>query len=94
LRLLGLARRAGKLICGLEAVLEHAGGAAMILLASDAGNSVKREALRLNRHTVTLPHSKAELGAAVGRGTCAIAAVTGAAFDRGIKEALQMEGLE
>ena len=88
LRLLGLARRAGQLACGAEAVKNAAGRAQLILLASDAGLSVKREAERYGKQPVVLPYNKEELGRAAGRRTCAVAAVTGKEFSRGIKEAL------
>lgn len=94
LRLLGLAKRAGKLVCGTEAVKDAAGRADLILLACDAGNSVRREAGRIKARLYTLPHTKEELGHAAGRKVCAIAAVTDTEFSRGILEALQMEESE
>jgi ribosomal protein L7Ae-like RNA K-turn-binding protein len=94
LRLMGLARRAGQLACGLEAVKETAGRAKLVLLASDAGNSVRREAERAKTRIIYLPYTKDEIGKVAGRKSCAIAAVTDAAFYKGIAEALQMEGLE
>jgi ribosomal protein L7Ae-like RNA K-turn-binding protein len=91
LRLIGLARRAGKLACGSDAAADAAGRAGLILLASDAGNTVRREAAGYGKQVTGLPHSKEELGRAVGRESCAIAAVTDEAFTRGIIEALMEE---
>jgi ribosomal protein L7Ae-like RNA K-turn-binding protein len=72
----------------MEAVKGAAGRAKLILLASDAGNSVKREAERLEIQIAVLPYTKEELGHAAGRGTCAIAAVADKEFSRGILEAI------
>jgi ribosomal protein L7Ae-like RNA K-turn-binding protein len=91
--MLGLARRAGKLACGIEAVLD-AGDAVLILTASDAGRSVIREAERLNTRQTALPYDKKTFGSAVGRATCAIAALTDIKFYKSITEALQMEESE
>ncbi|MDR0293859.1 MAG: L7Ae/L30e/S12e/Gadd45 family ribosomal protein [Oscillospiraceae bacterium] len=96
LRLLGLARRAGRLACGTVAVTDAAGRAQLFLLAADAGHSAKRGAERLARQAGTplihLTYTKEALGRAAGRGTCAVAAVTDKGFSRGIRDALQMEG--
>ncbi|MCL2003892.1 MAG: hypothetical protein FWG72_07815 [Oscillospiraceae bacterium] len=89
LRMAGLARRAGKLACGTEAVRDAAGRAGLILLASDAGNTAGRDAERYGKPLMILPYDKEELGRAVGRKTCAIAAVTDDAFCRGIIEAME-----
>jgi ribosomal protein L7Ae-like RNA K-turn-binding protein len=88
LRLLGLAKRAGKIACGMDAVMNAAGGSMLVILANDAGNSVKRKAERSGTQTMTLPYTKEELGRAIGRKTCAIAALADKEFTRGILEAL------
>jgi ribosomal protein L7Ae-like RNA K-turn-binding protein len=72
----------------MEAVKGAAGRAKLIVTANDAGNSVKREAERLNSQHIMLAHNKEELGRAVGRKTCAIAALTDKEFSRGLSEAL------
>ena len=89
LRLIGLARRAGKLICGSDAVKDAAGRAKLIFIAADAGQNVRREAERYGKRIVVLPYSKEELGHAAGRGQCAVAAVIDEEF--GILEALGEE---
>jgi ribosomal protein L7Ae-like RNA K-turn-binding protein len=94
LRLLGLARRAGKLVCGSDAVKEASVRAKLILIAGDAGNTVKREANRYGKQVIELPFGKEELGSAVGRSECAVAAVIDKEFTRGIIKALGEERSE
>ena len=91
LRLLGLAKRAGKIACGMDAVEEAAGQAHAVFLASDAGQAVRRGAKRYGNRASELPYGKEELGRAVGRESCAVAAVIDEKFSQGIIEALQME---
>ena len=82
LGLLGLAKKAGSLQIGEEPVstTAQAGRARVILLASDtAGNSRSRaEKLAALHDTplLTLPYDKMTLGGAVGRGGCAMLAMT------------------
>lgn len=90
LNLLGLARRGGNLAIGEEPVgdvcQQHK--ARVVFLANDAGDTICRRAQRMaesgNAPLVTLPRSKAELGSALGRSTCAIAALT----DQGLASAV------
>ena len=84
LRLLGLAKRAGKLVCGSDAVKGAAERSCLIVLAGDAGQNVRREAERYGKQIIELPYTKEELGHAVGRAGCAIAAVTDKEFGQGI----------
>lgn len=82
LRMLGLARRAGKLAYGDELVREVCFGhkARCVFLAADAGASTAKKgafyADKANVPCVQLPHGKAELGTSVGKSGCAIVAVT------------------
>lgn len=82
LRMLGLARRAGKLAYGDELVREvcFAHKARCVFLAGDAGASTAKKgafyAEKANVPCVQLPHGKIELGTAVGKSGCAIVAVT------------------
>jgi len=90
LSMIGLALRAGR----LEPGEEPAGDACrerrcrLLLTASDAADNTLRKAEHFAELgqclTVSLPCSKAELGAALGRGTCALAAVT----DLGLAQAI------
>lgn len=84
LNTLGLARRGGSLAIGEEPVEEACKSrkAKVVFLAADAAeNTVRRtERLVVENKTplVILPRDKGELGFALGRSTCAIAAVTDA----------------
>ncbi len=82
LNLLGLARRGGNLVMGEEPVSDvcQQHKARVVFLAKDAGDTICRRAARMaesgNAPLVTLPWSKAELGSALGRSTCALVALT------------------
>lgn len=81
LRMLGLARRAGKLAYGdelvREACFDHK--TRCVFIAGDAGaNAAKKAAFyadKANVPCVTLPHGKLELGGAIGKAGCAMCAV-------------------
>ena len=81
LRMLGLARRAGKLAYGdelvREACFDHK--TRCVFIAGDAGaNAAKKTAFyadKANVPCVTLPHGKLELGSAIGKAGCAMCAV-------------------
>ena len=81
LRMLGLARRAGKLAYGdelvREACFDHK--TRCVFIAGDAGaNAAKKAAFyadKANVPCVTLPHGKLELGSAIGKVGCAMCAV-------------------
>lgn len=85
LTLLGLAKRAGRVSAGedmtREAVADHK--ARLLLLAADAGEAVCRRAERMRTDKlplVQLTADKAVLGAALGRESCAVCAVTDLGF--------------
>lgn len=84
LRLVGIAKKAGRLEIGEEPVgaCARARQARLILVASDAAeNSVRRAghfAQAGNTTCVQTPFTKAELGATVGRTACAMLALTDA----------------
>ena len=81
LRMLGLARRAGKLAYGdelvREACFDHK--TRCVFIAGDAGaNAAKKAAFyadKANVPCVMLPHGKMELGSAIGKAGCAMCAV-------------------
>lgn len=81
LRMLGLARRAGKLAYGdelvREACFDHK--TRCVFIAGDAGaNAAKKAAFyadKANVPCVTLPHGKLELGSAISKAGCAMCAV-------------------
>lgn len=80
--LIGLARKAGKVEVGEEAVSIAARHhkARVILFASDAADNTLRRRESLGEQgscpAVQLPLTKAELGGAVGRSACAVLALT------------------
>lgn len=82
LAMIGMALRAGRLAVGEEPVGAacRARDCRLLLLAGDAaGNTIRRAehfAQAGQCVTVTLPHTREELGEAVGRSVCAMAAVT------------------
>lgn len=94
LHLLGLARKAGRLEIGEEPVGSacRARQAKLILLASDATpNTVRRCAHFGETGSVLwleLPFTKAELGFQLGRGSCAMLALTDAGFAASVVEKL------
>ena len=96
LHLLGLARKAGRLEMGEEPVgaVCRARQARLILLASDAApNTVRRGAHFGEAGNVLwleLPYTKAELGFQLGRGSCAMLALTDAGFAATLVEKLAL----
>ncbi len=100
LRLLGLAKRAGRAELGEDGVTgaAAAGKARVVFLAQDASENSMRRA----RHSIgsghavliQVPFSKEVLGAACGRGSCAMLAITesGLAASAAAKLALAFPG--
>ena len=88
LRYLGLARKAGRLVYGMDTVEQNLRKCTAILLANDAGEAVSRNARFLagkaGLAVVTLPYDKEQIGHAVGKALCAVCALT----DKGLTEAL------
>ena len=82
LRLLGLAKRAGRAELGEDGVgsAAQSGKARVIFLASDAADNSARRVRNFTEGThiavLSIPVSKEELGAACGRGVCAMLAIT------------------
>ena len=94
LHLLGLARKAGRLEGGEEPVGAacRAHHARLVLLASDAAPNSCRRAAHFgqagNVLFLELPFTKAELGFVLGRGSCAMLALTDAGFAASVLEKL------
>ena len=94
LHLLGLARKAGRLEVGEEPVGAacRAHHARLVLLASDAAPNTCRRAAHFgqagNVLFLELPFTKAELGFVLGRGSCAMLALTDAGFAASVLEKL------
>ena len=86
LKLLGLALKAGRLAIGEEPVgaVARARKAKLLILASDAAPNTVRRAAHFgeagNVLFLTTPFTKAELGFAVGRSSCAMMAFTDPGF--------------
>ena len=90
--LLGLARKAGRVTFGNDAVLKEISGgrAALVVLADDASprtvKNITEACGRTGTGVITLPLDKTALGSAIGRGETAVAAVSDKAFSAGILE--------
>ena len=99
LSMIGLALRAGRLEVGDEA----AGDACrykrcrLLLVAADAGEGAQRRAMHFAEEgqclLAEIPCSKEELGAALGRKSCAMAAVTDLGLAQAIVQKLAQEAL-
>ena len=93
-RLLGLALRGGNLVMGSDAVqgAAHAGTARLLLLSADASvrtcKDAQQWAERGNCLLAALPCDKAELGAALGRASVAVAALTDTGLAAAVGERL------
>lgn len=94
LRMLGLAKKAGRLEVGEEPVgaAARARKAKLLLLARDAAANTARRAAHFgeagNVLFLTVPFTKAELGMAVGRTSCAMLAFTDPGFAASFVEKL------
>lgn len=97
LGLLGLARKAGKLEIGEEPVGAACSrkAAALVLLAADAAENTQRRVRRwcgeANVPCISLPVGKEELGARLGRSSCAAAALTDHGFASALRKKLAEE---
>lgn len=100
LHLLGLARKAGRMEIGEEPVgaICRARQAKLVLLASDAAPNTCRRAAHFgeagNVLWITLPFTKAELGFALGRSSCAMLALTDSGFAASVLEKLSRRAPE
>ena len=97
LNYLGIARMSGNIELGEEnaKALVKAGKARALLLASDVSDGVKKRAggyvFGFRTPLVELPFTKSELGGAVGRAQCAIAAVRDLGLAKALADALAAE---
>ena len=88
---LGLARRAGKLILGVESIEKYGKPAELLIYASDASPRVKRALSHREDPFVTPDLTKEELGTAVGCKQAAVIAVTDAGFAGVIRKKLELQ---
>jgi len=97
LNYLGIARMSGNIELGEEnaKALVKAGKARLLLLAEDASDGVKKRAegyvFGFRTPVVELPFTKEELGGAVGRAQCAIAALRDLGLAKSLADALAAE---
>ena len=100
LHLLGLARKAGRLAIGEEPVGAacRSRQAKLVLLASDAASNTFRRAAHFGEAGSVLwlevPFTKADLGLALGRGPCAMLALTDVGFASSIVQKLSIRNPE
>lgn len=94
LNLIGLAKKAGKLEVGEEPVgaAARARHARLILIASDAADNTRRRAKHFGDAgeciCLEIPAAKGELGKALGRTSCAMAALTDIGFAEAVAKKL------
>ncbi len=88
---LGLARRAGKLILGLDALLKYPKPAELLIFASDASPRVKRALQDRKEPFITPDFTKEQLGSAVGCKQAAVIAVTDAGFAGMIRKKSELQ---
>ena len=88
---LGLARRAGKVLLGVESVEKCRGPAELLIFASDASPRVKRTLAGRTEPSVTPELTKEQLGKAVGCKEAAVIAVTDAGFAGILRKKLELQ---
>jgi ribosomal protein L7Ae-like RNA K-turn-binding protein len=92
LGLLGLARRAGLITFGFDAVLKDVAGgkAGVVVLSSDAAprtvRNIKENCEKSGAEVLMAPVDKAAMGHAIGRGETAVLALTDKAFSARVTE--------
>lgn len=93
----GLAKRAGKLACGTESVLDaiRSGKSALVLIACDASEDTKKrigdKCAFYGGKYIILPTTKSELGSLLGRNDTAAAAFLDASFKKAFETSLSRE---
>lgn len=93
LNILGIAKKAGRVDIGDEQVSSaaRAHSARLIILASDAADNTARRVRNLpgNGKVVTVPFTKDELGAVLGKNSCAVVSVSDARLAKNFLEKLE-----
>ena len=82
--MLGLARRANKVILGFDQVSVQVPKCKLLVAACDASDRTKRNIDRLGLRVIQTDMKKVDMGTALGVGSCAVLAVT----DDGFADAL------
>ena len=88
---LGLARRAGKILLGVDSLSEYRKPVALLIYASDASPRVKRALAERKDPSVTPHYTKEQLGHAVGCKEAAVIAVTDAGFAGILRNKLELQ---
>ncbi|MBO5213221.1 MAG: hypothetical protein J6B86_00415 [Clostridia bacterium] len=88
---LGLARRAGKLLLGVESIQKYRKPVALLIYASDASPRVKRSLSGRTEPFLSPELTKEQLGRAVGCKEAAVIAVTDAGFAGMIRNKLELQ---
>lgn len=88
---LGLARRAGKLLLGVESIESYRKPVELLIYASDASPRVKRTLSARTEPSVSPDLTKEQLGRAVGCKQAAVIAVTDAGFAGILRKKLELQ---
>lgn len=88
---LGLARRAGKLLLGVDSLTGYPKAVSLLVYASDASPRVKRALAGRRDPSVTPDYTKEQLGRAVGCKEAAVIAVTDAGFAGILRNKLELQ---
>ena len=88
---LGLARRAGKLLLGVDSVSAYPKSVSLLIYACDASPRVKRALASRTEPSVNPNLTKAQLGGAVGCKEAAVVAVTDAGFAGILRNKLELQ---
>ena len=88
---LGLARRAGKLLLGVDSIESFRKPVALLIYASDASPRVRRALGGRTDPSVSPDLTKEQLGSAVGCKSAAVIAVTDAGFAGILRKKLELQ---
>ena len=88
---LGLARRAGKAIMGLESVEKYRKPISLLIVASDASPRVMRSLTQRTDPILTPEFTKSQLGRAVGCKEAAVVGVLDAGFAGILRKKLELQ---
>ena len=88
---LGLARRAGKTLLGVDSLTACSKPVALLIFASDASPRVKRALAGRQDPSITPHYTKEQLGRAVGCKEAAVVAVTDAGFSGVLRNKLELQ---
>ena len=88
---LGLARKAGKLLLGVESIEKYRKPTELLIYASDASPRVKRALSDRTEESLSPGYTKEQLGSAVGWKEAAVIAVTDAGFAGIIRKKLELQ---